>query len=284
MQPLPKKTRLTYLALLVLIFVVLVPVTVLYSAGYRLGEGFSLVKTGGIYIGVDESDAELLLDGKVRKKVGILKSGFFVQDLTPRVYYVRVEKEGFRSWEKILEVKPQRVSEAAAFVLPEGIPYVEVLPTGSKYEDVLDLFATSTATALRPDEYPEDLATSTHPTISDVKRKGDIALWREGDGVYARWVNDAGRAPSYFCDDGACEKVIQVNKRPVDFFDFHPQSNELLLFIADGVVSMTEIDPRIPRNSQTLFDAEGVSVRTEGDSVYIREPTEDGVKIWEYEL
>ncbi|MCW9054591.1 MAG: hypothetical protein OQJ98_01250 [Candidatus Pacebacteria bacterium] len=284
MQPLPRKTRRIYLALLVLVFVVLVPATVLYSTGYRLGEGFSLVKTGGIYIGVGESGAELLLDGRVRKKVGILKNGFFVQDLTPRVYYVRVEKEGYRPWEKILEVNPQRVSEAAAFILPEHIPYVEVLPSDSKYEDLLDLFATSTATTLQTDEYPDELATSTHGVVREVKRKGDVVLWQEEDGVYARWVNSVGRAPSYFCEERVCNKVIHVKDQTVDFFDFHPQSNELLITVSDGVAYMTEIDPRIPRNTQTLFDATGMMVRTKGASIYFKEPTGTGFKIFEYEL
>ncbi|NQV92932.1 hypothetical protein HQ403_00355, partial [Candidatus Kaiserbacteria bacterium] len=88
MEPLSQRKRISYLILLIVAFVVLVPVTLLYSSGYRLGDGFSLVKTGGIYVGLSESKAELYLDGKLVKEAGILKNGFFIQDLTPRVYYV----------------------------------------------------------------------------------------------------------------------------------------------------------------------------------------------------
>lgn len=284
MQPLSRRTRHIYLALFVVLFIVLVPVAVLYSTGYRLGEDFTLVKMGGIYIGLSESGATLSLDGKVTKKAGILKNGFFVQDLTPRVYYVKVEKEGYRSWEKILEVKPQRVVEASAFILPNQIPYTEILPSNRNYSSIVDLFATSTVTTLTSDDYPKGLATSTRRGLGEVKQKGNIVLWDESGTVYARWLDNSSKAPSYFCEAGVCDKEIAIsNGDTVDFFDFHPQSNELVLMIKGSVVYMTEIDPRVPRNVQTLFDAKGVQVRTEGDNIYIREPTSGGAKLFEYQ-
>lgn len=283
MEPLSRRKRIFYFLLLVFVFIVLVPITLLYSSGYRLGEGFKLVKTGGIYVGLNESNAKLYLDGKLVKKAGILKDGFFVQDLTPRVYYVVVKKKGYRKWEKILEVLPQRVSETSAFILPNNIPYTEILPSTDSYANILDIFATSTSTRIPPSEYPKVLATSTRTSkIKDVKRKGDVVLWREGESIYARWVNNNSNAPSYFCKDGVCDKEIILNKKPVKFFDFHPQSNELLLFVIDDVVVMTEIDPRIPRNEQTLFKAKGVEIRTQGDNILIKEPTENGVKLFKF--
>lgn len=284
MEPLSRRKRTLYLFLLILVFIVLVPATLLYSSGYRLGEGFKLVKTGGVYIGLSESDAKLFLDGKLTKNVGILKEGFFVQDLTPRVYHIVVEKEGYRTWEKVLEVLPQRVSETSAFILPDSIPYIEVLPSSDEYEGILKLFATSTITHILPEEYPEVLATSTRRTIEDVKRKGDVVVWRENESIYARWVNDNSNAPSYFCFEGVCDREIILNKRPIQYFDFHPQSNELLLFVVDDVVVMTEIDPRIPRNEQTLFEANNVEIRTQGDSILVKEPIGGDVKFFEFEL
>lgn len=285
MEPLSQRKRISYLILLIVAFVVLVPVTLLYSSGYRLGDGFSLVKTGGIYVGLSESKAELYLDGKLVKEAGILKNGFFIQDLTPRVYYVVVKKDGYRSWEKVLEVLPQRVSETSAFILPDNIPYVEIPPLDASYSDVLGIFATSTSTHVTKDEYPNVLATSTRvQKVEDVKRKGDVVLWREGETVYARWVNKNSNAPSYFCSNGVCDREIVLNKKPVRYFDFHPDSNELLLFIIDDVLVMTEIDPRIPRNEQSLFKAEDIEVRTRSSSILVKEQTIDGVKIFEFKL
>ncbi len=285
MEPLSRKTRVFYLTLLVLIFIILVPITLLYSSGYRLGEGFKLVKTGGVYIGINEQNAKLYIDGKLSKKAGILKDGFFVQDLTPRVYHVVIKKEKYRSWEKILEVLPQRVSETSAFILPNQIPYIELLPEEDSYIDAEKLFATTSITTLLPKEYPNLLATSTRILkVEDVKRKGGVVIWKEDESIYASWVNDNSNAPSYFCIDVRCDKEILVSSGDVQYFDFHPQSNELLLFIVNDVVIMTEIDPRIPRNKQTLFEAEDVEVRTSGNNILIRKSTDTKIKIFEYEL
>ncbi len=285
MEPLSRKKRVSYLTLLVLIFIVLVPITLLYSSGYRLGEGFKLVKTGGVYIGLNEQNARLYIDGKLSKKVGILKDGFFVQDLTPRVYYVVIEKEGYRSWEKILEVLPQRVSETSAFVLPDSIPYIELLPSEDSYIEATELFATSSVTTLLPEEYPELLATSTRiKKVEDVKRKGGVVIWKEDESIYAGWVNDNSNAPSYFCNGGMCDNEILLSSGGVQYFDFHPQSNELLLFVVNDVLIMTEIDPRIPRNKQTLFKADGVEVRTVRSSILVKELMDSEVKIFEYKL
>ena len=286
MEPLSRRLRNIYLITLVFIFVILVPLTLLYSSGYRLGDNFTLVKTGGIYIGLNEPDTELFLNGKFVKEVGILKNGFFVQDLTPRVYHILVKKDGHRIWEKILEVKPQRVVEASAFILPNDIPLAEILLSDTSYEEVLELFATSTITQILPEEYPDVLSTTTRVRmVEDVKRKGDIVLWREGESIYARWVRDNNNnAPSYFCDNEGCNREIILNKNTVQYFDFHPQSNELVVIVINDVAVMTEIDPRIPRNEQTLFEARGVEVRISRNSIFFKEPTKDGVKIFEFEL
>ena len=214
MEPLSKKIRALYFLFLLLIFIILVPITLLYSSGYRLGEDFTLVKTGGIYVGLDESDSKLYLDGKLVKNVGILKNGFFVQNLTPRVYHVVVKKDGYRTWEKVLEVLPQRVSETSGFILPDNIPYIELVSLSSAYSNALELFATSTLTQIFPEEYPEALATSTRTgKIEDVKRKGDVVMWRESETIYARWVNNNSNAPSYFCSKGQCDREIILNKK-----------------------------------------------------------------------
>ncbi|MBI2048930.1 MAG: hypothetical protein HYT29_00610 [Parcubacteria group bacterium] len=280
MKPLSKNVRRTYLVLLILLFVVLVPVTVLYSAGYRVGEHFTIVKTGGIYIGLNEPGARLFLNGKFIKRASILKNGFFLQDLTPRVYHVAVEKDGFLKWEKVLEVKPQHVVEASAFILPQEVPLEDILPVSAErngsvgnqeYVSIQALFATSTtATSISLYDIPGIFATSTQGRrITDIKKKGDIVLWREGDGVFARWVSDRGNAPSYFCEGLRCDKEIRINKTSIDFFDFYPNSNELVVIKTPEGIHVTEIDPRIPRNIKPLYLGKDARVRVLGDAIFI---------------
>lgn len=281
MKPLSKSIRRTYLTLLILLFIILVPVTILYSTGYRLGEHFTVVKTGGIYIGLNEPGARLFLNGKFVQGASILKNGFFVQDLTPRVYHVIIEKEGYRKWEKVLEVAPQRVVEASAFILPQEITFKEISPviqerngniSNEEYIALNALFATSTTeTSISLDEISSVFATSTKGrNITNIKKKGDIILWQEGDIVYARWVSDRQNAPSYFCEGVLCGNEIQINKTPIRFFDFHPHSNELLVIGTSDGIGITEIDPRIPRNTQMFYQSEGVDTRVVGDTVFIK--------------
>lgn len=281
MEPLSHTKRYVYLSVLIFLFVVLVPITLLYSSGYRIGDGFALVKTGGIYVGLDTSGATLLLDGKAKKGVGILKKGFFVQDLVPRVYHVVVKKEGYRTWQKIIEVKPKLVSEMSAFVLPDTIPYETLSTSSPEYANIAQLFATSTESSLLSSEYASlFLATPGEKTFTEAKRKGGVVLWREGGSIFARWVDSNSSAPSYFCENGVCDKKIMVGDDSVQFFDFHPLSNELLLFVKGDVVIMTEIDPRVPRNAQTLYDAPQVLIRTLGGSIFVK----DGKTIRKFRL
>ena len=279
MKPLSKGVRRTYLAFLILLFIVLVPVTVLYSAGYRLGEHFTIVKTGGIYIGINEPGARLFLNGKFVKGASILKNGFFLQDLTPRVYHVAVEKDGFLKWEKVLEVKPQHVVEASAFILPEEIPLEEIAPVvagrndgiqNQEYATLRAFFATSTTdTSISLREAITFAADAEGRHMTDIKKKGDIIVWREGDGVFARWVSDERNAPSYFCEELMCDKEIRLNRNLVVFFDFYPDSNELLVMATADGIEVTEIDPRIPRNTKPLYLSKEAYVRVLGGAIFI---------------
>ena len=104
-------------------FLILSPLILLYTSGYRMSRDFKITKTGGIYISAPKSGSEIFLDNKLKKKTNILQSGFFIQNLTPKTYSVLVGKEGYWPWQKNLEVKEQFVTEAAAFLVkrdPEG--------------------------------------------------------------------------------------------------------------------------------------------------------------------
>lgn len=299
MEPLSRRTRYTYLALLILTFIVLVPVTVLYSSGYRLGEHFTLVKTGGIYIGSNQSGASLFLDNEFVRGAGILKQGFFVQDLVPGTYTISVKKDGYYAWEKTLNVRPQHVVEASAFMLPQDIPFApipEFIETGTtdrvgtarmrnpEYAAVRALFATTTtATSANPQLVLASAGTTTETERvgMELKKKGDIALWRAGGAVRALWVADSARAPLYFCDSArACGKEIILSTERVTFFDFYPEGNELAILTLPRGIFVVEIDDRSIRNTQPLYQSEGASFRIVNDTVFI----EDGGSYFSVEL
>ena len=102
----------------VLIFLLLVPVTILYALGYRVDPDFSLRKTGGLYISSTFTGSEIFVDKNLQRKTNLLQSGVFIQNLAPKKYGILVLKEGYLPWAKDLNVKSQFVTEAHALLVP----------------------------------------------------------------------------------------------------------------------------------------------------------------------
>jgi len=114
------KTRRRLFLLSAVIFIILAPLVLLYTSGYRISSDFSISKTGGIYIYSPVSGSEIFLNNKPKKTTNLLQSGVFVQNLKPEIYSVLVGKDGYWPWQKNLEVKDQFVTEARAFLLPQS--------------------------------------------------------------------------------------------------------------------------------------------------------------------
>jgi len=84
MKPLSKKIRKTSLVISLLAFVIIGPIVLAYSLGYRfneLEEKFGLVRTGGIYINSDVGDTRIYIDTEFYKNSGSYLRNIFVQNL-----------------------------------------------------------------------------------------------------------------------------------------------------------------------------------------------------------
>lgn len=139
------KTRRILLLLSTIIFIIIAPLTLLYTSGYRIASDFSITKTGGIYVSSPVSGSEIFLNNKPQKTTNILQSGVFIQSLRPNIYSVLVGKDGYWPWQKNLEVRTQFVTEARAFLISQS-PDSKILMRGpivsiyaSPYDDVLML-------------------------------------------------------------------------------------------------------------------------------------------------
>lgn len=150
-QPLPYRERKrTFIALLVL-FIISLPFLYLYATGYRfdLGTfGQNIVSTGGIYIDVERTGAEIYIDGELVRETRTFRRAFYAQNLDPVTHRVHVQKEGHHTWVKELPVTAHLVTEAQAFNLPL-VPQVRVIApwqtaTGSAVVRESILFASTT--------------------------------------------------------------------------------------------------------------------------------------------
>lgn len=108
-------TRRSLFWLTFIIFIVATPLIVGYARGYRLDlNRGALVRVGAILLKSTPKDASIILNGVYNEK----RTPALLSNLIPfRSYNVRVEKSGFRVWEKNLDVEPERVTAAENIIL-----------------------------------------------------------------------------------------------------------------------------------------------------------------------
>lgn len=149
-QPLPLQHRQKTFWLLLTLFMLSLPFLYLYATGYRFefGEAGNLISTGGMYIAVERTGAEIYIDDELVRETRTFRRAFYAQSLTPGTHRVHVQKPDHHTWVKELPVSAHLVTEAQAFNLPL-VPQVRVISewqsaTGSAIVRDFDLAASTT--------------------------------------------------------------------------------------------------------------------------------------------
>jgi hypothetical protein len=286
---------------LIAVFVVAVPVLFLYATGYRFERITGLTETGGIYVGAEQPGAEIYINDELVHETGTFRRAFFIQNLNPGTYTIRVSKDGYYSWGKIFNVYAHIVTEAQAFNMPRE-PILELIPqtftnqttTGTStpvlpnpvYEEIAATFATTTATstatslknsALLKRSQGIVMATSSavvsSKTATTTKEFGGMQLTLDGGHVVARWMRTAESAPFYFCiREGECVDEITLNtkgEKPL-YFDLFPGNTDLAIVTLHGGVYVSELDNRSEQNIQPLFLAPHADFRIIDGAIYVK--------------
>lgn len=101
-----------------LFFLITAPTLIFYSQGYRIDwTSKKITQTGGLYIKTIPSRTDVYLNSKFSKKTDMIFDSALIADLLPDSYHIRIQKEGFISWAKTLEVKPKQVTEVKDVIL-----------------------------------------------------------------------------------------------------------------------------------------------------------------------
>lgn len=303
MEPLSPRRRKVYLTLLVLVFIIFTPVLIFYSTGYRLDDALSIVKTGGIFVHSDISKTKVYLDNEFVEDVGVFFKNILIQDLKPnKEYEIRIEKDDYQTWQKILPVYPNIVTEAYAFLLPSKFEIKEIKePINLEkslqanfyqedlylYEKAYSLFypatSTPTSTANIIDTLEDLSPTSTWPSFvfeqdlddlipidSQVLFKDKIAYWLEDGVVRVVWGGREDSTPYYFCLNGDCRKEIIVSTdQPIRYFEVFPGRDEILIIASGSTIEAIEVDDRSERNIQYIYEGLEPTFRFDGNSLYI---------------
>lgn len=292
--------RRFYFRLAIAIFVLAVPFIFLYATGYRFESLTGLMSTGGIYVGAEQSDASIYIDGELVHETGTFRRAFYVEGLKPGSYTVTVSKEEYQPWEKKLEVHPHKVTEAQAFNMPKDPLLVLIPPTFVNQTPNATSTATSTDSFLNPVYEKIEAAFSTtmqkgliqgepRPPARDGKALSATAsstqmatttkefrgmqLYDEGRRIVARWIRDTESMPFYLCvQEGICidKVVLNTTDEKASYFDFFPGTSDLAIVTLEDGVYVIELDNRSAQNIQPLFPTPGADFRIIDGGIYVK--------------
>lgn len=103
----------------ILIFLIVTPLTWMYAAGYKIGSGFSVQKTGILVIETEPSGGKIILNDKpiygffdVFNRDNYKRTPARISNLLPGEYDVRVEMDGYWPWQKKLSIKSSETTFA----------------------------------------------------------------------------------------------------------------------------------------------------------------------------
>lgn len=273
MQPLSPFIRRLYLTLFMVLFAALLPAVIFYADGWRYKAGFGFVRTGGIYIGVPYAEANVQVNGEYIGRSGFLDRSFYLGDLAPATYTVRVEREGYRPWTRQLIVEEQLVTDTRALLLPiEVTPVRLVVATSSASQSTETMRIVPRATIT---EYAALFAaTSTASSTIPVDEQEGIGLFLEKGVLTARWIQENSFPPSQFCQQpSSCVDsiVIENTQRVVDAHLFR---GGVVYVTEGGEVHFIEADVRPSPLHLLFFEAPKAQIQIIDDALVIKSGTE----------
>ena len=108
-----KRTRTALFFSLVLLFSAATPALIFYSLGWRIDwKERRVAQTGAFYFKTDPANAAIFINGKTEKKTDFFFGALLIDNLLPGTYEVKIEKDGYGSWQKNLIVQEKQVTEA----------------------------------------------------------------------------------------------------------------------------------------------------------------------------
>jgi hypothetical protein len=275
LKPLSPRTRRAYLALFIFLFIVCLPLAILYATGYRFQSGLSLVETGGVYISVGVSDATVSLNGKDIGTSGFLNHSFYLDNLAPGTYAVHVSREGNYPWYKTLVVEPRIVTDVQAFMVPSELSVKRItvgpvtiaqasttsLITRAQYDIFLKAFAPTTTRQI--------IGPAKEPLPEDTQ--GGEALFLDKGAVRLTWTRSTSTIPSSLCiAPSRCEKsvIITHSKEAIARTNFYAGG---VLYQAQSGIYLTEADVRPTPLTVPIYQKPGAEYRFVGGQLIVKD-------------
>lgn len=112
-----KRTRRILFYISVLVFAVASYVTVMYAQGYKYSfSEHKFLRSGAIFLKTN-TDAKIFLDDKLVDSTSFLGNDAGINHLLPGQFTVRLQRDGYSAWQKLITVEQGRVSEFTRILL-----------------------------------------------------------------------------------------------------------------------------------------------------------------------
>lgn len=123
-----KRTRTIIFFLSLLLFFAISSFTILYSQGYRFNlKTKKITQTGGIFLKVLPSPTKIYINKKLKDKTSLIFKSALIQNLSPKFYHIRIDKDGYYSWDKNVDIKEKQVTEFKNIVLiPKNPSFIQL--------------------------------------------------------------------------------------------------------------------------------------------------------------
>lgn len=284
------RKRRIILGVCVAIFALAVPITLLYTAGYRIDSAFHLYKTGGLYVSSPLSGSKIFINNIEKKETNILQNWIFLQSLKPGKYSVLIAKDGYWPWAKNLQVKAKFVTEARALLIPKDTQGKVILKENytpieiTKYDTILQELkimkkplTLSGKKAALPEQIKKRYSRKT------ANEKQELSWNPQINKLEVEWKGDKNSLPYYFCDDSGCNEKINIlqSKYTIKNAEFYPNRKDIVIIAVNEGIYALEIDGRGGRLMQPIYKGKDpIFTTSKGEnSVYILEENNVLVKV-----
>lgn len=279
------------------IFLLTIAPVVLYSFGYRIAQDpWNIVRAGGLAISsVPATGTRIYVDTVLERETTLLFRKLFLQGLTPRLYHVRVEKDGYFPWEKRLRVYPERVTDVQALLIKDSQQSGKVLLQGDyisiaqadRIHNILSFKdSKSRERFYSPDETKfisrlEDNATTTerfsNAATTLIQERalmqyyydsaGERIVWWDDHRVWIKWLEGEESLPLYTDTEEALLLDIPETIRNATAY---PYQDAIIVAYSNAIMTV-ELDGRDHRNIYPLYKGNKPSFVLSGDrqTIYI---------------
>lgn len=272
-QPLSLKTRRIISSLFFILFLLILPMAVMYASGYRV-HNFALTEVGGIYVSVPEPGVTIYLNDKPVERSNLFTRSFFIDNLVPGSYMVRVSGDEYRSWSKRLVVEPRVVTDVTATSVSRQITSRRLIVTAAthiatgtqpvsaqQFAALEKIFATSTP-ALQP---------SVKGSTAPADRDGGKEIVIEKGRARMVWTESFERTPSMFCTrPSLCVLSFSIDSGNDTVTSAKFYAGGIVYAERNAGVFFTEADIREPRLVVPVYARAGSTFRIVDGALYIK--------------